>query len=183
MTVSVHPGQTVSVWQRLWFQMSNVHTDLGALSHPYGGGECSAVSTYKSSTICVHLYRPPATFTGSVGAKVDEKNNGTYVNKKTNGNKITSSDGSFKVQFNGKITRIKRNNKDDDDAGGTVETFYVTNIYENGNRITTLRNPTTSNLGTGEMKVGDDKSIFTSKNVYSGKLTYEDSRTICGILT
>ena len=183
MTVPVAPGQTVSVWQRLWFQMSNAHTALGALSYPHGGGECSAVTKFKSSTICVHLYRPPATFTGSVGAKVDEKNNGTYVNKKTNGNKITSSDGSFKVQFNGKITRIKRNNKDDDDAGGTVETFYVTNIYENGNRIASLRNPNTSNLGTGEMKVGDDKSIFTSKNVYSGKLKYEESRTICGILT
>jgi hypothetical protein len=183
MTVPVAPGQTVDVWQRLWFQMSNAHTALGALSYPHGGGECSTVTKHKSSTICVHLYRPPATFTGSVGAKVDEKNNGTYVNKKTNGNKITSSDGSFKVKFNGKITRIKRNNKDDDDAGGTVETFYVTNIYENGNRITSLRNPSTKNIGTGEMEVGDDKSIFTSKNVYSGKLKYEESRTICGILT
>ena len=191
MTVSVHPGQTVSVWQRLWFQMSNIHTDLGALSYPYGGGECSAVSTYKSSTICVHLYRPPATFTGSVSAKV--KLNGSNlvdpVNETTTpaGNKVTTSNGSFSIQFSGNIKRVLTGNDPNKDAGGTVATEFATfqsiGNTSSSNMVANTRNPGGSGTtSTSALSVNGTHNIFTNKNVYNGTLKYGETRIICGVV-
>ena len=195
MTVSVHPGQKVSVWQRLWFQMSNIHTDLGALSYPHGGGECSAVSSYKSSTICVHLYRPPATFTGSVAAKV--KLNGSDfvnpVNETTTpaGNKVTSSNGSFTVRFTNTITRVKTNNKDSDDAGGTVSTHWYTRMrFNNGTNGTEIPNKRVPALGAGgaftnsvtnALSVGGSQTVISEgdNHSYTGTLKYGETKVIC----
>ena len=195
MSVPVHPGETVSVWQRLWFQMSNIHTDLGALSYPYGGGECSAVSNYKSSTICVHLYRPPATFTGSVAAKV--KLNGSNfvepVNEATTpaGNKVTTSDGSFTVRFTNTITRVKTSNKDDADAGGTVSTVWYTRMRfdngTNGPEIAGKRVPalgaggTFTNRATSMLAVGASETVISAddNHSYTGTLKYGESKVIC----
>lgn len=195
MTVSVRPGETVSVWQRLWFQMSNVHTDLGALSYPYGGGECSAVSNYKSSTICVHLYRPPATFTGSVAAKVklDGTNFVNPVNETTTpaGNKVTSSNGTFTVRFTNTITRVKTNDKDDDDAGGTVSTVWYTRMRfdngTNGPEIAGKRVPALGEGGTFTNKTTSALAVNASETVisegdnhsYTGTLKYGESKVIC----
>jgi hypothetical protein len=195
MTVPVRPGETVSVWQRLWFQMSNVHTDLGALSYPYGGGECSAVSYYKRSTICVHLYRPPATFTGSVAAKVklDGSNFVDPVNETTTpaGNKVTTSDGSFTVRFTNTITRVKTNNNDNDDAGGTVSTHWYTRMrFDNGidgPEIPNKRVPAYgaggafTNRVTSELVAGASETVIdTSDNhSYTGTLKYGETKVIC----
>lgn len=202
ITVSMHPGETKHVWQRLHYQLSNVNSTLGALSIPYKGGACtwSGSDGWKvdnpDSTICLHLYRPPAYFTANVSSEVNVNGGSSYVKKSaaasdSRGIKVTSSDGSFKIRFGGKIQRLTSSSTPKDNAGGTVTSRYATymtyNTY-NGTQVPNTRNPlATDDPATyATDALGGDNlthNVFTSKNVYTGTLRYDEQITICGVVT
>ena len=218
LTVNLSPGQTKTVWQRLVFEVSNINNTLGAWAQTWkkgqwnqkkgrwemapGGGTCDTAQDYPKNTMCLHLYRPPAFFYGRVGSEVAYDGTGTYVSHSnapkdsSGGIKVTSSDGSFKIRFNGSVNRLAKNTqhtyssteKHKDEAGGTATSKYYTYIsrgsIDTANMIQSTRTPARAEdmSNTGNLNNGGSHSVFGSNNVYTGKLRYDERLTICGVV-
>lgn len=179
-TVNLTPGQKKIVWQELNYQLSNIDDTL----LPYVDTVCKLVTPNIDGRVCVQLHRPKANFSGKVEAKVKHDSSGNYKNPNnlTDGNEVTTGDGSFTIRFNSEISRGT------DEAGDTAVTPYrivQTTGSQTGAEVSGTGKPNTGTKNTRGLKNGEkDEIVKTSDNyTYDSKLKYGETRTICAVLT
>ena len=181
ISAKLSPGDSKTYWQTLHFQRSNIKSDFYVIY----GKSCTIGGQKISGRHCVHLSRPPATFTGSVAAKV--KLNGSNfvnpVNETTTpaGNKVTTSNGSYSVRF---TNTIKRNS---DGSGGDVEMWWFSTMRQGSTSGTAISGKRIPATGANSITLAEGNSSTVIKEsdgyTYTGTLKYGETKVICDVLT
>ncbi|MBR5419350.1 hypothetical protein IK110_03830 [Candidatus Saccharibacteria bacterium] len=163
ITVSLDPGASAVVYQDLRFQPSN--RDDGYSGKP--SQNCTLSGYEANGRVCLKASRPYAKFTGSVTPSVTSTDGGTNYTISGGRAKITSSNGSFKIKF---INRVNRNN---DGAGGTVNSPWDTRATKAGAQL----DANNDKIGLTE---GNGSNVKTYE--YTGTLRYGEEITYCSYL-
>jgi len=161
--VSLQPGTNTTIYQDLRFQPSNRDDSYSGVPSQ----NCTLSGYAATGRVCVNVSRPSAKFTGSVTPTVTSTDGNTNYAISGGRAKITSSDGSFKIKF---INRVSRNN---DGAGGTVDSPWDSRSTKAGTQLD-------ANNGTASLTEGAGSNVKTYE--YTGTLRYGEEITYCSYL-
>ena len=172
ITTTLAPGQTKKIFQTLHYAGKSNDTSPNTVPN----GKCTLYGGEIKGRYCVQLSRAVAKFTGTVTAKIKDGSKDPVdapSNSATRATTITSSDGSFTIQFNDNIKRGP------DDAGGTARTPWSANITVGG----TADSSKNKSGHTNYLTVGQSQDVLTYSNYsYSGTLRYGETKIICNNL-
>ena len=173
ITTTLAPGQMKKIYQTLHFAKKSNDTSPNAVP----SGTCTLYDRNYDGRYCVQLSRATAAFSGTVTAKIKDGDKDAVdapSNSGTRATTITSSDGSFTIQFNDNIKRGS------DQAGGTAKTPWSANITVGGTAVSSKNKSGT----TRDLRVNESQDVLTySGYSYSGTLKYGETKIICNNLS
>jgi len=176
ITVDFAPGESRVFWQQLYYQRSDLNTEIGSflpITCKWDG---------VAGRACVRMHRPAAKFGGTVNGSIIS---GATANITSDGTEIDFDSGSYKITFNASIQRANAGtDSDQDDAGGTAKTNWWIEQTEQGATVAGSRRPTSGSSTTNDLRNGEVQNVLTDGDNYtfSGHLDYGERRTICAVM-